>query len=188
MKRLLLVRHAPTGATRDAEFPADEPLDDEARAQAAELTTQLPRDCLTLSSPARRAVQTALAAGREATTDPRLAECDFGTWTGRRLEDLHRESPQATEQWMTDPGCSPHGGESLRSFMARVGAWLDEELTLDRSVIAFTHGGVIRAAVAHALRADAAAVWRIRVEPLGVTELQATHGDWELVALNRGAR
>ncbi|MDA8068339.1 MAG: histidine phosphatase family protein [Actinomycetota bacterium] len=187
MKRLLLVRHAPTTATRERAFPADESLDDESCAAAAQLAVKLPGDCVALSSPARRAIQTAHATGLEPATEPRLAECDFGTWSGRRLEDIDRESPAATREWMTDPAAAPHGGESLCTFTQRVGAWLDEEATRERSVVAFTHGGVIRAAVAHVLGAGVNAVWRISVEPLSLTELHAVDGEWSLVALNRMA-
>ncbi len=187
MKRLLLVRHAPTSATRAAAFPADEPLDAEARALSVQFGARLPGGCVALSSPARRAIQTARAAGLEPATEPRLAECDFGAWSGRRLEDIDRETPASTAAWMSDPAAAPHGGESLRAFMARVASWLDDEATLERSVVAFTHGGVIRAAVAHALEAGVNAVWRIAVDPLSVTELQAADGGWSLVALNRSA-
>jgi broad specificity phosphatase PhoE len=41
---LLLVRHAPTAATRAAAFPLDEPLDDDGRAAAASLAGALPGD------------------------------------------------------------------------------------------------------------------------------------------------
>ncbi len=188
MKRLLLVRHAPTSATRELAFPADEPLDHEACAQAAALAVRLPGASVALSSPARRAIQTARAAGLDPATEPRLAECDFGVWSGCRLTDIDRASPAASKEWMTDPSAAPHGGESLRTFMARVGAWLDEEATLERSVVAFTHGGVIKAAVAHVLKAGATAVWRINVDPLSLTELRAVDGEWSLAALNWTAR
>jgi len=185
MKQLLLVRHGPTSATRAVAFPVDEPLEDEARANAAELGIVVRPSTVVLSSPARRAMQTAAALGLQASPEPRLAECDFGSWSGRRLDDLHLEDPDATMSWMTDAEASPHGGESLRAFMERVAAWLDEEATIDRDVVAFTHGGVVKAAVAHTLAAGVAAFWRIVVEPLSITELRANDGVWSLHSLNQ---
>ena len=41
MRRLLLVRHAPTSATRGHAFPTDEPLDDRGRVAAAALGAAL---------------------------------------------------------------------------------------------------------------------------------------------------
>ena len=61
MRRLFLVRHAPTAATRSYAFPADEPLDERALTAAAELS--LPARAEVVSSPARRCRETAEAAG-----------------------------------------------------------------------------------------------------------------------------
>ena len=52
---------------------------------------------------------------------------------------------------MTDPDAAPHGGESLTALLARVAAWLDEQAALDGTAVAVTHGGVVKAAVVHAL-------------------------------------
>ena len=76
MKRLVLVRHAPTASTRAAAFPRDdEGLDAGGRAAAAALV--LPRGDA-LCSPARRCLETAEAAGLAPVLEPALAECDFG--------------------------------------------------------------------------------------------------------------
>jgi broad specificity phosphatase PhoE len=113
MKQVLLVRHGPTIATRSAGFPSDEALESDGMAQAATLATALPSSHRTLCSPALPARQTAAAAGLTAQTEPRLADCDFGTWAGRRLAEIHAADPEATTEWMTDPDARPHGGQSL---------------------------------------------------------------------------
>jgi broad specificity phosphatase PhoE len=188
VRRLLLVRHAPTSATRAAGFPLDEPLDARGRADAAALAGALPARCEALSSPALRCLQTAEAAG---VASPRvvaaLAECDFGAWGGRTLEDVHAQAPDAVAAWMTDPAARPHGGESLATLAARVGAWLDGEAATDGWAVAFTHGGVVKAAVAHALGAPLEAFWRIDVAPLTITELHAHDRRWTVTRVNCAA-
>lgn len=184
MRRLLLIRHAPTKATHEAAFPLDEPLDEAARAQAARLGARLPRHATALCSPALRCRQTASAAGLEATEDPALAECDFGAWAGRTLADVHEREPDASRAWMTDPDARPHGGESLAAFAHRIAGWLDCQAHGDGRTVAITHGGVIRAAVVHALGAPLDAFWRIDATPLAVTELHAHGGRWTVTCVN----
>lgn len=190
MKRLLLVRHAATPATRAAAFPGDEALDARGRADAAALAAVLPaRPGVVLTSPAVRCRQTAQAAGLDgASADPALSECDFGTWAGRSLAEVRAADEAAATAWMTDPDAAPHGGESLTRFAARVAAWLDEQAADDGRAMAVTHGGVVKAAVVHALGAPLAAFWRIDVAPLALTELHAHEGRWTVTRVNAGVR
>jgi broad specificity phosphatase PhoE len=184
VRRLILVRHAATSATRAGAFPHDEPLDERGRADAASLSARLPSHDELVSSPALRCVETAAAAGLAAPRlDAALAECDFGDWAGRSLADVHAD-PETAATWMTDPTACPHGGESLAAFVARVASWLDEQARRDGRVVAITHGGVVKAAVTHALGAPPAAFWRIDCAPLSITELHAHDGRWTLSRAN----
>src|SRR3954471_12099105 len=99
VRRLLLVRHAPTRATRATAFPLDEPLDDAGRRAAAELRAALPRRCEVLARPAGGCRETADAAGLDPDLDEALVECDFGDWVGRRLADVE---PDGARAWMLD--------------------------------------------------------------------------------------
>ncbi len=185
MRRLLLVRHAPTTATRAFAFPTDEPLDERGREAAASLRERVPDGFEVLCSPARRCRETAAAARLASpTVDPRLRECGFGTWAGRTLEEIAAADSQAVASWMTDPAARPHGGESLESFAARVGAWLDAQALLDGGAVAITHGGIVKAAVAHALGAPIGAFWRIDAAPLSITEIHAHDRRWTLTRAN----
>lgn len=202
MKRLLLVRHAATSATRAAAFPADEPIADGAAALAAGLAglargggiasgasggdpAARRRADEVLASPALRCAQTAAAAGFAPAIEPRIAECDFGAWAGRTLADVNGSDPAAVGAWMGDPEAAPHGGESLAAFCARVGGWLDEQALRDGKTLAITHGGVVKACVVRALGAPLEAFWRVDVAPLSVTELHAHDGRWTVTAVNR---
>jgi broad specificity phosphatase PhoE len=185
VRRLLLVRHAPTSATRAFAFPRDEPLDARWVADAAGLTGRLPARCSVMCSPALRCVQTVAAAGLGSpAVVPQLAECDFGSWSGRTLASVDVREAAA---WMTDPSSCPHGGESLSAFAVRVGGWLDEQASCDGPAIAITHGGVVKVAVARALGAPLAAFWRVDVRPLAVSELHAHDGRWTVTRMNCAA-
>jgi broad specificity phosphatase PhoE len=181
---LLLVRHAPTAASRAAAFPLDEPLDREASAAAAQLAAVIPPHGEVLCSPALRCRQTATAAGLTPTLDPRLAECDFGDWAGSTLADVDAVDPEGARAWMLDPDAAPHRGETLSAFIARVAGWLDDQRQRSGSATVITHGGVVKAAVLHALGAPRQAFWRIEAAPLSVTELRAYDGRWTVTRLN----
>jgi broad specificity phosphatase PhoE len=186
VRRLLLVRHGSTTATRASAFPADEALDERGRAAAGALAGAFDDHAGdVLSSPSRRCLETVSAARlREPAVDSALAECDFGAWASRTLADVHADDDVAVAAWMTDPDAAPHGGESLSRFMRRVGGWLDHQGTLAGRAVAVTHGGVVKAAVVHSLAAPPAAFWRIDVAPLSITELHCHDGRWTVVRIN----
>jgi len=193
VRRLLLVRHASTPATRARAFPADEALDERGRTEATALGAALaprlqgaiPPLFDVLCSSARRCIQTAEAAGLQVSRiEPELAECDFGAWAGRTLAEVSTADAEAAAAWMADPAAQPHGGESLIALAARIAAWLDRQAALDGDAVAITHGGVVRAALVHALGAPLDAFWRIDVAPLAITELHAHDGRWTVKQVN----
>jgi broad specificity phosphatase PhoE len=184
VKRLLLVRHASTRATRAAAFAVNEPLDERGLAAAALVAGELPRGCDVVSSPALRCLQTAEAAGLPARVDSEVTECDFGRWAGVTLRQIEAEDPDGARAWMLDPGAAPHGGESLCDFGFRIGRWLESQTHGDGAAAVITHGGVVKAAVINALGAPIEAFWRIDAAPLSVTELHCHEARWTLARLN----
>jgi broad specificity phosphatase PhoE len=184
--RLVLIRHAPTASTRRAAFSLDESLDEAGTRAAGRLAPSLPAHCKhCVSSPALRARQTAQAAGWVPVVDPDLAECDFGSWAGRTLEEVQAEDPEGLASWFTDPEAVPHAGESLAQLLTRVQGFLGRVRGSDGTTAAFTHAGVIRAAVVAALRAPIESFWRIDIAPLSTTELHATADGWRVTGVNR---
>jgi broad specificity phosphatase PhoE len=179
------MRHARTDAVRLAAFPRDESLDAVGVAAARELAGRLGSG-EALCSPSLRARETATALGLDAEVVPELREGDFGAWAGRTLAEVHGDDPEGTLAWMTDPAARPHAGETLAELITRVGGWLDAQARLDGRAIVVTHGGVVKAAVVHALAAPAAAFWRVDVAPLALTELHAHDGRWTLGRVNAG--
>ena len=179
---MLLIRHASTTAVRRAAFPVDEPLDDAGHSAARALAGRLGRGDA-LCGPALRARETAAAAALHPAVELALDECDFGSWAGRTLAQVHEEDPQGAAAWMTDPHARPHGGETLADLLERVGRWLDRQARAGGRAIAVTHAGVVKAAVVHALGAPPAAFWQVDVAPLALTELHAHDGRWTLTRL-----
>jgi broad specificity phosphatase PhoE len=191
MRRLVLVRHAPTEAVRRSAFPIDEPVEQRARPQIRAMAAALPAGASELiTSGALRARQTAEFAGLTGLggappeVDPRVAESGFGDWAGSTLEEIYAADPAAATSWMTDPSFAPPGGESLEQVVARVGGWLDEQAQLDGNATVVTHGGVVRAALIHALGAPLLSFWRFDVAPLSITELHAHSGRWTITRVN----
>lgn len=183
--RLLLVRHAPTTATRAGAFALDEPIDPAALPAAASLAAHLPRSGAILSSPALRCRQTAVAVDLQPELEPALAECDFGSWAGRTFAEIAAAEPRLVDDWLADADAAPHGGESLSTFTTRVAGWLASiAASAAGTVVAFTHAGVVKVAVVRALAAPIDAVWRIAAEPLSITELRVSGGTWTLVRSN----
>ncbi|MHB0911856.1 MAG: histidine phosphatase family protein [Armatimonadota bacterium] len=143
--RLILVRHGETGA-RGFIGRTDVPLSAEGRAQAERI--RLPAGRVYVS-PLRRAVETAELAGLAPELLPDLREIDFGDFEGRTFEEVSAERPELLPAWAEyDPSFAFPGGESVGDFLARVER-VGERLASDPSetVIAVTHGGVIRSLI-----------------------------------------
>ncbi len=184
-RTLLLVRHGTTSAVRRAAFPLDESLDVSARSAAADAAGSIGRLDAAYTSPARAAVETALALGTDADVEPALADCDPGRWGGRTLADLQEVEPDALAAWLTDPDATPPGGESLSSVRIRLDTWLATQAERDPGrVLAVTHAAPIRAAAASVLDLSHEATARLDLAPMSVTEVSVRAGRWRLVRWN----
>ncbi|MET7818956.1 histidine phosphatase family protein [Micromonospora zamorensis] len=185
---LRLVAHGHTAALRRARFGgADDGLDEgglrAALAQAhadPDRRGHLGMHDTCLCSPAAAARQTAAAFGLLPTIETALADCDYGDWSGRSLEEIAGTHPQALHDWLSAPNSAPHRGESVAAVRDRVGSWLDEQHRADRRVIAVTHPLVIRVAVVHALGLPMATYRQLDVEPLAIVRLTSQGTRWQL--------
>jgi broad specificity phosphatase PhoE len=193
MDRLLLVRHATSAGTRRAAFPATtgayacdrcEPLDRAGVVQAVTLGGVLPWPDFCWASFAVRAQQTARLAGWDAQLRADLAECDFGRWAGLELAQVHAVDPKGLAAWHADPDAAPHGGERLCDVRARAAAVLARARDLGGTVVAFTHGGLVKAALLEALGLSSQALWQLDIAPASVTELHPCGLGWRIVRMN----
>jgi broad specificity phosphatase PhoE len=183
--RLKVLCHASTPAVRAAAFPADEPLDIQGRRKLADFPRHALHADRWVTSPALRAIQTAEALKIDAAVEPLLRDCDYGRWIGRSFESVQSEEPEAVVEWMRNPAAAPHGGESIQALMERVATWLEAQRTMEGTTAAVTHAPVIRAAIVHAIEAEARSFWRIDVAPLSLARLNGGDGRWTLVSVGR---
>ena len=152
---LYLIRHLePRGARGMCYGRQDLPCDSPTWAiDAAAIRAQLPghvlRGCSVFTSPLSRcrALAQELAAPHAPRIAEELIELDFGAWEGTRWDALPRDELDA---WARDVWCyRPGGGESAAMVEERWRRWYGGVAAggFD-SVIAVTHAGVIRTALA----------------------------------------
>lgn len=180
--RLILIAHASTAALRGSFFPADEPLDEHGKANAAALAGRLPGADRWLASPELRTRQTAEALGLRADVEPALCDCDYGSWSGKSFQDVCAREPEAIAAWLRAPEAAPHGGESVLGVMERVADWLLGEQARQRTSIVVTHAAIIRAAIVQAIGAPPQSLWRIDIAPLSITRLSGDGSRWNLTS------
>jgi probable phosphoglycerate mutase len=99
-----------------------------------------------------------------------IIEVDYGDWTGRGLKSLYRL--KAWRSLMADPvGFRFPNGETLDEVRRR--SLRSIEMLAARhgeeTVMAVSHGDVIRSIVAHSLTGSVERIHRLHVAPLGVT-------------------
>lgn len=177
-RRLIVLCHGPTAATRSDAFPDDEALDTAALPATAALRSSLPRRASIVASPARAARDTVSALGfPDAPTAAALAPRNHGRWRGRTLAAVMNDEPEAARAWLADPASAPGGGEALPSLIARVGHWLDG-LGGAPTTIAVADGAIARAAMLHVLGAPAAGFSRLDIGPGDAIELRSAAGRW----------
>lgn len=186
---LILLRHGETAvnAAGALQGRSDPTLTDVGRAQAGRLLAALPGPLdAVVSSPLRRARETAGALGQPVEIDERWIEMDYGEWEGRALASIRDEL--WARRW-DDPAWAPPGGESLLAVGARVRAACGDllERARDAHVAVVTHVSPIKAAVAWALGADDLVAWRMFVGLASVTTVAIESHGPVLVAFNQTA-
>src|SRR4051812_15254987 len=122
---LVLVRHGRTDANAAGLLlgRADPELDGVGKDQGAALARALGRIPRVISSPLRRAVQTAELLSDDIAIDDRWIELDYGDLDQRRGGDLPRD---VWTRWFADPAFVPPGGESLVTLATRVWSACEE--------------------------------------------------------------
>lgn len=88
--------------------------------------------------------------------EKRIEELHFGDWEGRDIDAVWATQQTAVENWFTDPvAFPPPNGERADAFASRVVKAIQEltaTLPVSHShILLVTHGGVIRALLAHCL-------------------------------------
>lgn len=204
---LILVRHGQTEANAQGLLlgRADPPLTDTGYRQARSLAAALPTPARIVTSPLKRARQTAavlagasrdpgrgevedgtgagIEGGIEVEVDPRWIEMDYGSLDCRPASALDAASWRA---WRDDPEFVPADGESLASVGERVREAC-EALAADaaqRDVIVVSHVSPIKAAVAWAMGVGDEVAWRMFLSDAAVSRIDTRGPTPLLLAFN----
>lgn len=161
------------------------------------LSARLPRDAAWVVTPLSRTRLTAEAIWRQAglapdaapdfAIEPGLMEQHLGEWQGLRHAELPARLTTASHPfWPIGPTEQPPGGESMPEVIARVGTTMERlaDAHRGRDVVVVSHGGAIRAAVAHALDLDAEQALRLAIQNLSLTLLERFPAAWRVVGVD----
>ena len=158
---LILLRHGRTAANARGllQGRVDLDLDELGRRQAAAAAAWIGDVDQVISSPLRRARQTADALGQPVEIDERFIELDYGEWEERPVRDVPAD---VWAEWRSDLDFRPPGGETLNELGARVRDALEDVAASagDRTVVVVSHVSPIKAGVAWALGVDDTTTWR----------------------------
>lgn len=200
------VRHAPVTVNDGCCYgQTDHPCDCSNDAAFVGLAQRLPLDAVWITSPLKRTHMTAAAIvraglsgphpipGPGVVVEPDLIEQHFGEWQGIKYSDLAaRRGDDWHRLWLAPAQEAPPGGESFVQLLTRAHRVI-ERLNVEyagRDIIAITHGGTIRAALALALGLAPEAALAFAIENLSLTRIEhfpepgISHG-WRVTAVNQ---
>ena len=124
------------------------------------------------SSPLQRCVKLSEALNIGTTLqDNRLMELHFGDWEMHAWDHISRE---LFDDWALDyANKAPPNGETFSQLQLRGLSFLDEILSkhLNQNVAVITHGGMIRALLAHALNMQTKGLFRFNIDYGSVTQI-----------------
>ena len=203
------VRHAPVTVNDGCVYGQTDPVCDCDDAAAFEgLARLLPEDAVWVTSTLTRTHMTAAAIvraglpgpdpvpGPGVLVEPDLAEQNFGDWHGVRYDDLPSLQADTYHRfWLAPAHHAPPGGESFVDLMGRVSGTirrLNEDYA-GRDIIAVTHGGTIKAALAEALELPPEHALAFNIANLSLTRLERFDGPgvghgWHVVSVNQPPR
>ncbi len=157
------------------------------------LANRLPRPAVWKVTPlsrTRRTAEAIFAAGyprAELQVEPDLIEQHLGEWQGLPHADLPaRLTLPKHAFWPLAGDERPPGGETMVDVINRVGVALERLATqhAGEDVVIVSHGGAIRAAVAHCLRIGSDNALHLTVQNLSLTRLERSDEGWRVICVN----
>ncbi|MET0324483.1 MAG: histidine phosphatase family protein [Ilumatobacteraceae bacterium] len=185
---LILVRHGRTAWNAQGRLQGrvDEPLDELGMAQAEAVAARVGEADELISSPLRRARQTAEAFRAPYIVDERWIELSYGIYEGV----THSEVPsEAWRQWRQDASFVPEGGESLAAVDTRVREACADlaERAMTSKVVVVSHVSPIKSAVAWALGAGVEISWRSHLSHASICRIDVRRTGPVLYGFNETA-
>lgn len=157
------------------------------------LAARLPRPAAWACTPlsrTRRTAEAIFAAGYPAqplTVEPDLIEQNLGDFQGLPHSAVPPLlSAPAHPFWPLAGTEQPPNGESMADVLVRVGPALDRIVRrhAGQDVVIVSHGGAIRAAVAHAMAIDADRALHLSIYNLSLTQLERLEEGWRVISVN----
>jgi broad specificity phosphatase PhoE len=175
---LILVRHGRTALNAEGRLQGrlDVPLDDVGREQAKAVVEHVGDVEELISSPLRRATETAEFFGRPFVTDERWSELAYGEFEGTAYTDL---PSAAWDHWRANVSWAPEGGESLTALAERA---------REHDVAVVTHVSPMKAAVAWVLGSGIEISWRSHLSYASVCRIDMRESGPVLYSFNETAR
>lgn len=180
------IRHAPVTVNNGCIYgQTDHPCDCADEAVFKSLARLLPSDAVWVTSNLLRTRQTAeairLHLPEQIALEPHvdLAEQHFGEWQGKTYEEAKNGSLGHWHRfWLAPAETAPPGGESFVTLMNRVTAAIHRlsDVYAGRDIIAVTHGGTIRAALAEALALRPESALRMVIDNCSLTRIDRVPG------------
>lgn len=180
----LLLRHGATPLSAEKRFSGsrgDPGLSPQGRLQVSAVAEALAARGgidVVISSPARRAVESAEIAARalklEVATEPGFAEADFGDWEGRTYAEIRERWPAELSNWLSSTGYPPPGGgESFDAVLTRVRRARDRLVRTHPggTVLVVTHVSPIKLLSCLALGVSPSTIFRMELSTASLTEL-----------------
>jgi phosphoserine phosphatase len=198
MTRILMVRHGHVDGIDPPRFRGrrELPLTERGQRQAAATAAWIAASAKVAAvwtSPVQRCVATgraiAEATGAPARVVEALNDLDYGDWTWLTHDAARAADPDLYARWYSAPASVRFpGGESLQDLVLRAGDALRlaaaEGVGDGRVLVLVTHDSVARAVLMQALDQPLSAYRRIEISPCGLTEIDVTGGQTEVLGVN----
>ncbi|GIV95810.1 MAG: phosphoglycerate mutase [Herpetosiphonaceae bacterium] len=194
---LILIRHGETEWNRDGRWQghADVPLSELGREQARRLAARARAEGWRFdhiyTSDLSRALETAQIVGAALGMAPapllELREINLGTWSGLNRDEIAARYAEDWALMQAGQDIRRGGGESFADLQQRVVRVLEQLIREHpgQRLGIFTHGGVIRALLAHIQRIGWEQIKLLhRIENTSITTLSAGPAGWRIKQIN----
>jgi probable phosphoglycerate mutase len=182
--RLVLVRHGETELTAQKRYSGrgDVPLSAVGEKQAAAAAARVAglRPDRVVTSPLARCRATAAAVAEAAggvpvTVEKDLIECDFGAWEGLTFGDVRERFPAELDAWLGSTSVAPPKGESFQQVAKRVRGAVGrlQQAYEGQTIVIVSHVSPIKLILRDALAAGDAFLYRLLLDPAGVSIVDA---------------
>lgn len=187
---IIFIRHGETDYPEDKIYSENNGplLNEGGRRQAERLGEWIKGEDIAaiLVSPSKRTTETAIpivkTLGLEYKVLDELKERGFGIWEGLTFSEIENQYPDGLNRWKKDPiHYTPENGESIIDLQKRVNyvvQYAVEEYK-GKKIIAVTHMGPIRVAVAQALQIPLTNYRHVQIHPGSATRI-----DYGITAAN----